>query len=264
MSSLSGGDMTEEHAKEIAEAMPNDILRTYVLPAVRCPLTDNLIRKAVQFYFSPDPRLKNSVLQRFGEIKNWDVSRVTNMSYMFYGATSFNQPLNDWDVSNVKNMNHMFSGATSFNQPLDEWDVSKVTDMAYMFEKATPFNQPLNNWNVSHVTDMAFMFARASSFNQPLNNWDVSTVLHMEYMFKKARSFNQPLDNWDASKVINTRDMFAGTSLEPERRRLFFRRRAMRRASRGFWAARDARIAENGGGFNTQNDEFEAGALSLN
>ena len=31
MSSLSGGAMTEERAEEIAEAMPYDVLRTYVL-----------------------------------------------------------------------------------------------------------------------------------------------------------------------------------------------------------------------------------------
>ena len=84
MSSLSGGAMTEERAEEIAEAMPYDVLRTYVLPAVRCPLTDNLIRKAVQFYLSADPRLKNSVIQRFGEIENWDVSRVTSMENLFF------------------------------------------------------------------------------------------------------------------------------------------------------------------------------------
>ena len=29
-------------------------------------------------------RLKNSVIQRFGEIENWDVSRVTSMENLFY------------------------------------------------------------------------------------------------------------------------------------------------------------------------------------
>ena len=32
---------------------------------------------------------------------NWDVSNVTDMSYMFYEVKEFNQPLNNWDVSNV-------------------------------------------------------------------------------------------------------------------------------------------------------------------
>ena len=45
---------------------------------------------------------------------------------MFYGATSFNQPLNDWDVSKVTTMQGMFRSTSSFNQPLDQWDVSKL------------------------------------------------------------------------------------------------------------------------------------------
>ena len=208
--SLSGGAITEEQAKEIAEAMPNDILKTYVLPAIRYPLTDNVIHRALVSYLSPNPRLKNSVLQRFGYIENWDVSRVTDMNYLFFGEESFNQSLNNWDVSNVENMDGMFHGAISFNQPLDEWNVSKVTNMENMFFRALDFNQPLNSWNVSNVTIMKSMFYRARSFNQPLNNWNgkLSNVRDMEGMFSRAMKFNQPLNNWDVSKVTNMQYMF--------------------------------------------------------
>ena len=44
---------------------------------------------------------------------------------MFCGATSFNQSLNKWDVSKVTDMDFMFDDASSFNQPLDDWNVSK-------------------------------------------------------------------------------------------------------------------------------------------
>ena len=48
----------------------------------------------------------------------YQVSNVTNMWYMFEGASSFNQPLNKWNVSNVWNMGKMFMHADSFNQQL--------------------------------------------------------------------------------------------------------------------------------------------------
>ena len=143
-----------------------------------------------------------------GDISSWDVSQVTDMSDMFVGASSFNRPLNEWDVSQVTAMPYMFSSASSFNQPLSSWDVSQVTDMRGMFYQASSFNQPLNDWDVSSATDMFHMFWGASSFNQPLSSWDVSSVADMSGMFWGASSFNRPLNDWDVSSVTDMSAMF--------------------------------------------------------
>eukprot|EP01042_Synura_sphagnicola_P036884 gene36884-biopygen33075 len=110
-------------------------------------------------------------LQLYGEINDWDVSKVTNMANLFR-HTKFNDCIDRWDVRNVKLMNGMFSFAAAFNQRLDTWDVSRVTTMRQMFYGATSFNQPLSTWDVSQVTDMSSMFSGASSFNQPLSTWN--------------------------------------------------------------------------------------------
>ena len=55
---------------------------------------------------------------------------------LVYDAKSFNQPLNNWDVSKVTNMSYMFRGARSFNQPLDNWNVSNVREMRYIVSAA--------------------------------------------------------------------------------------------------------------------------------
>ena len=89
-----------------------------------------------------------------------------NMSFMFFRASLFNQPLDQWDVSSVINMSCMFDETTSFNQPLGQWDVSSVINMSCMFWQASSFNQPLDQWDVSNVSDMSYMFDRTSPFNQ--------------------------------------------------------------------------------------------------
>ncbi len=35
------------------------------------------------------------------DIGNWNVSNVTDMSYMFYQASNFSQNLRNWNVDNV-------------------------------------------------------------------------------------------------------------------------------------------------------------------
>jgi surface protein len=151
-----------------------------------------------------------SQIEQIPYIQNWDVSKVTNMSYLFSEATLFNQPLNNWDVSNVTNMSHIFFDASLFNQPLNNWDVSNVTNMSNMFYLASAFNQPINNWDVRNVTNMYGMFSTTSKFDQPLSDWDISKVTNISYMFNFATSFNHPLNNWNITKVTNITGVFNG------------------------------------------------------
>jgi len=146
------------------------------------------------------------------DIGSWNVSNVVDMSGMFYNATSFNQDIGGWDVSNVTNMNVMFFNATSFNQDIGLWDVSSVTNMAGMFEDATSFNQDIGSWNVLNVTNMSVMFQFATSFNQDIGLWDVSSVTNMAGMFEDATSFNQDIGLWDVSNVTNMAGMFSNAT----------------------------------------------------
>ena len=93
------------------------------------------------------------------------------MSHMFQGASAFNQPIENWDVSSVTDMSYMFA--------------KKDDELFTAFDDSSPsvFNQPLNNWNVSNVTDMSYMFWRSKAFDQPLDNWNVSNVTSMNAMF---------------------------------------------------------------------------------
>ncbi|WP_422106262.1 BspA family leucine-rich repeat surface protein [Winogradskyella sp.] len=142
-----------------------------------------------------------------------DLSGVTDLSYMFEGASSMNGVIGHWDVGSVTNMESMFSGASSFDQDLGIWNVSNVTDMRGMFFEATSFNQNIGNWNISNVMAMSGMFAEAATFNQDLGIWDVSSVTVMDYMFQNALSFDQNLGQWDISAVTEMQSMFDGVTL---------------------------------------------------
>lgn len=145
-------------------------------------------------------------------LNSWDVSKVTNMKNMFWNMLQFNQSLADWDVSKVTDMTEMFSYSYNYNQPMNDWDVSNVTNMSGMMAGLYEFNQPLDKWNTSNVTNMKSMFSSARKFDQPINQWNTSKVTDMSYMFGAGVVFNQPLDRWDVSKVTNMSQMFANAS----------------------------------------------------
>ena len=150
-----------------------------------------------------------------------DTSAITDMSELFFKG--YNIMINErenfdgiefWNVSNVTDMSYMFAYCSNFNQPLGSWDVSNVTDMSWMFYSCENFNQSLNSWNVSNVVNMGFMFAYCKNFNQPLNSWNVSNVTDMSYMFDGCENFNQPLNSWNISNVTNMSFMFSDCDID--------------------------------------------------
>ncbi len=89
-------------------------------------LTNQSVREAVQTWIE-DPAV---AVLRYGPIDQWDVSKVTEMSYLFSLQTDFNDNIESWNVANVINMSGMFQGCNQFNQPLHRWQVNQVRDMS--------------------------------------------------------------------------------------------------------------------------------------
>jgi surface protein len=148
---------------------------------------------------------KPAALQQYGKMSTWDTSGVTSMAKLFsppagtrttFTFDNVNDIVSGWDVSNVTDMSYMFVGCKTFNQDLNGWDVSNVISMGSMFENCANFNQDLNNWDVSRVTGMSWMFNACKKFNKPLNNWNVSNVTNMNGMFENCANFNQDISNW--------------------------------------------------------------------
>ena len=154
-----------------------------------------------------------TALSTYGEINEWDVSLISDMSGLFYGLNLFNEDISSWDVSYVYDMSHMFNGAQNFNNDISNWNVSSVTNMDEMFHAAASFNSDLSSWDVSQVISMDGVFAGATSFNQDISSWDVSSVINMNYLFWGAYDFNQDISGWNVSNVETMVEMFNGATI---------------------------------------------------
>ena len=129
------------------------------------------------FYFSNrDERSK------IRDVTQWGNVAWTSMAGAFQGANNLTMTATDApDLSGVTSMRSMFFGASSFNGDISGWNTASVTHMGDMFSGATSFDQNIGNWNTAQVTDMRWMFDRATSFDQDIGGWNVEAVRQSTY-----------------------------------------------------------------------------------
>jgi len=146
---------------------------------------------------------KNAIMFNDPNITYWDISNVTNISYMFEGATNFNQDISKWITSNIINMSNIFYNAVSFNQNIGLWDVQNVGSMGNVFYGASKFNQDISKWNTSRVIYMNNMFKDAISFNQDISSWDISYTAIYNMTVLNNMLDNCGLTPYNYDKILN-------------------------------------------------------------
>ena len=149
-------------------------------------------------YLVVDSAMLYQMVDENADVSKVVTTKITRMLYLFSDSTdqTFNQDISSWDVGNVTDMSVMFFGASSFNQDISSWDVSNVTTMYFMFGKAESFNQDISSWDVNKVKNMFFMFSNAKSFNQDISSWDVSNVTECSAFSFNATSWTKPKPNF--------------------------------------------------------------------
>jgi surface protein len=98
--------------------------------------------------------------QKCGEVKYWDVSLVTSMTWLFHNKRSFNADISLWNTAAVTDMSWMFFHAYSFNHDISGWNVNSVTEMQSMFHHARVFDANITGWNPTGKTTSMFFDAR--------------------------------------------------------------------------------------------------------
>jgi hypothetical protein len=202
---------------------------------VRIPLSPPLI--VLSFLYHPASRSIDWVqdpavaLATWGDIGDWDVSSVQDMSHAFSlhrdaaggsdvangnsaNIASFTgDGIEKWSTGSVTNLERTFYAAVSMNVVnLGTWDVSKVTIMLQTFYGAVEMNTNLD-WDVSAVTTMSRTFLNTPKFvGAGLNKWITTSVTSLSHTFHTASSMNADVGNWDISKVVNMELMFYGAA----------------------------------------------------
>ena len=149
-----------------------------------------------------------------------DTSNVTNMSYLFLSSFYLESiDLHGWDVSKVENMSGVFYNVGTYGTirkiDIRGWDTSNVTNMNLLFcntSLETLEENPVKYLNTSNVTNMSEMFRSSKIDGIDLTTLDTSKTTNMSSMFNATNSTTLDISNFDTSNVTNMSSMFTNAS----------------------------------------------------
>ena len=166
-------------------------------------------------------------------VSTWNVSKVENMSNMFYFCDSLpsidlkkntctakdgSGQYTAWNTASLKNTGGMFMDYGGPNHSLTAvdttgWDTSKLEDASYMFMECRNLTavKGIENWNVSSLKTANNMFQDCQSLESiNVANWKTTSLENTSVMFSSCHSLRSiDITRWDMSKVTKSNAMFS-------------------------------------------------------
>lgn len=132
---------------------------------------------------------------------------ITSMNGMFRNNETFNDPdIGNWHTSSVTDMSYMFYGTSSFNQDLTGWNVSSVTNYA---DFATGGN---SSWTLKPTKNVQ----TSGSFTFSAVQWETtnnnSTTRYISWPLFSTTAAVSDVNSISVSNISQTQPTSAGTA----------------------------------------------------
>ena len=152
------------------------------------------------------------------ELKLKGVSKIINMSTMFFGCLSLTA-VPDIDKLNTENiiyMNNIFTSCESLISlpDISKWNVSRVITISHIFQFCLLLTSlpDISKWDTSNVIDMTHAFCHCERLSSlpDISNWDTSKTVSFMFMFEGCDSLRTlpDISKWNTSKVKDMQYMF--------------------------------------------------------
>jgi len=160
----------------------------------------------------------NSLIYIFG-IKNWNTSKVVNMSHMLADCSDnkyLPEELSFLNTENVMNLNGIFSNCKNLEllPDISKWKTDKVEDMSNMFYKCSQLKSlpDISKWTTCNVKNMEKMFFECEELLSlpDISKWDIRNVIYLNYIFYDCLNLKEipDISKWKPKKLQDKSRMF--------------------------------------------------------
>jgi len=144
----------------------------------------------------------------------WGSNVWTSMAQMFEGASNLTSTASDVpNLTGVTDLSQMFFGATKATPNTTHWQTDNVTDFSLMFYDAASATPDTSTWNTAKATNMASMFSGAFVAKPDTSAWDTASVTNMNSMFLDAILANPNMSSWLIEQVTDMQQMLVNSGL---------------------------------------------------
>lgn len=184
--------------------------------------TSNVTTMAGMFAVGDSYKGNGQLREIFG-LGELDVSNVTDMTCMFYGAGHMTHyDIAGWNVSKVESMNHMFCDNYSLLfLDLSDWDVSSVKTIYCMFDDNAKLQTigDVSHWETKSLIDAGGWLNCSNSFvgdnfgRLDLSGWDTTNLKSAGEMFSYTKLHSIDLTGWTFDSITNDKLEGAGQGI---------------------------------------------------
>ena len=154
-----------------------------------------------------------------------DLSKTTNLSYLFYGCSSLTDIDGGWVSTRLEDVSHMFEGCSSLDMQSLMRSSGKLPELlkycspknvSGLFKGCNFGNSPFNSsylseWKMNFVEDASYLFADTNASDYQLYYWDMWRCKNWSHMFENCTSLtNISFANKDFAGAEDFSYMFAG------------------------------------------------------
>ena len=128
--------------------------------------------------------------------------------------------LNDIDISKITDLSYLFENIKPIKVDMNNWDVSHVTDIHGLFWANNIVEEiHIENWDVHNIESVYGAFYFCTNIKKlNLDNWEFEKCTEFNLMFKGCEKLDTHFtDNWTMPKCpITTDEMFEGCKYKPK------------------------------------------------